>query len=333
MTGLTDQWLRMEFQDHARTIDPPADLHQESMRRARATRKRRKGLQAAFTVGMAAVVTGVIVIVTGALSPSSTPAPADPAPATRTFDLYFVDMGRINSTQQPTLVSEPVTVPNTGDKPLDIVNALMGSVAEGQGTNGFNFSSDGQNPVAEVNAVTVGPDVITVDLDRDVWDPYPLIRCRCPSGDIVMQQLVWTLDSALNSTLPVLLTINGEPARGIWLQQLDGPVSLKTVPVERSSVSTTLECENNLRSSGEPDYGLPGEPNTEEPLDQAARFVDGTGTRRDYPDVESVLAEQQPTAQIIALVSDDKSVGILRYENDDTLGWHLTSTEQCSPKR
>ena len=71
MTGLTDQWLRTEFQDHARTIDPPADLHQQSMWRARATRKRRKGLQAAFTVGLAAAVTGVIVIVTGALPSAS----------------------------------------------------------------------------------------------------------------------------------------------------------------------------------------------------------------------------------------------------------------------
>ena len=103
--------------------------------------------------------------------------------------------------------------------------------------------------------------------------------------------------------------------------------------VEQSSVSTTLECENDLRSTGQPDYALPAEPITEEPLDQTARFVDGTGTRRDYPDVEVVLADQQPTAQIIALVSKDKSVGILRYENDDALGWHLISVEQCSPMR
>lgn len=103
--------------------------------------------------------------------------------------------------------------------------------------------------------------------------------------------------------------------------------------VVRSSVSTSLECENSLRSTGQPDYVLPAEPITEEPLEQAARFVDGTGTRRDYPDIEIVLADQQPKAQIIALVSNDKSVGILRYENDDALGWHLTSTEQCSPKR
>jgi hypothetical protein len=227
VTSLTDQWLRTEFQDHARTIDPPADLHQESMRRARATRKRRKGLQAGLTVGLAAAVTGVIVIVAGALSPSSAPAPAGPAPATWTFDLYFVDMAGINNTQQPTLVSEPVTVPNTGDKPLDIVNALMGSVAEGKGTNGFNFSSEGQYPIAKVNSVTVDPDVIVVDLDRNVWDPYPAANCLCPSGDMVMQQLVWTLNSALDRTLPVLLTINGEPARGIWFHRLNGPVSME----------------------------------------------------------------------------------------------------------
>ena len=70
--------------------------------------------------------------------------------------------------------------------------------------------------------------MITVDLDRDVWDPYPNVDCHCPPGDIVMQQLVWTLDTALDSTLPVLLTINGEPARGIWVHQLDGPVSMES---------------------------------------------------------------------------------------------------------
>jgi hypothetical protein len=241
-------------------------------------------------------------------------------------------MPAVDSDQRPTLFAESTTVPNSGDKPLDVVAALLAADRRGdQGINGFNLFFD--EPIADVNAVTVGAEAITVDLDREVWDPYPNVDCDCPPGDIVMQQLVWTLNEALDTTLPVLLTINGQPARGIWFERLYGPVWMEPVVSEPASVSTTLECDNNLRSTGTPDYGMPANPNTEQPLDQAARFVQGTGVRRDYPDVEIVLAEEQPTAQVIALVSNAKSVGILRYENDDTLGWHLVSTAQCSPKR
>ncbi|MCZ3386268.1 MAG: GerMN domain-containing protein, partial [Actinomycetia bacterium] len=92
--------------------------------------------------------------------------------------------------------------------------------------NGFNFGYDARYPIAEVNSVIVDSDVITVDVDQDVWDPYPNIDCvACPPGELVMQQLVWTLHGALDTDLPVLLTVNGEPARGIWLHRLDGRVA------------------------------------------------------------------------------------------------------------
>ena len=327
-----DQQLRDLFSEKAATVGPPPPLP-DDLRVVSATRWWRRRPQW-LLVPAAAVVTATVVIAVAVVSQNNAVTqPAAPASSAWTFDLYFVVMPGINSTEQPTLVSEPVTVPNTGDQPLDIVNALIGSVAEDEGTNGFNFSSEGQYPIAKVNSVSLDSDVIVVDLDRTVWDPYPNIDCFCPPGDMVMQQLAWTLNQALDTTLPVLLTINGQPARGIWFHKLNGPVSMEPVVSEPASVSTTLECDNNLRSTGTPDYGIPADPNTEEPLDQAARFVEGTGIRRDYPDVEIVLAEEQPTAQVIALVSNDKSVGILRYENDDTLGWHLASTAQCSPKR
>ena len=238
MTHRTDQWLHDQFQAQAQTIEVPAALHGETLQRARAARTRHRGIRAALAVGAAALVTGVLVIVTGSLSPATTPAAPAPTPASWTFDLFFVDMGGINSTRPPSLVSEQVTVPNTGDQPLDIVNALMGSVAEGDGVNGFNFSSTGGSPIAEVNSVTVIPNkLITVDLDRDVMDPHPTWDCNCPPGDVVMQQLVWTLGAALGNPLPVLLTINGDPARGIWGHRLDGPVYLEQV---QSSIDREL---------------------------------------------------------------------------------------------
>jgi hypothetical protein len=153
-------------------------------------------------------------------------APTTQAESTWTFDLYFVEMPPVGDDRQPTLFAEPVTVPNTGDKPFDVVDALLATsrTYEARGVNGFNLFFE--HPIAEVNSVIVGADVITVDLDREVWDPYPTVDCNCPPGEVVMQQLVWTLDKALDSTLPVLLTINGEPARGIWFHRLDGPVAM-----------------------------------------------------------------------------------------------------------
>jgi hypothetical protein len=40
-----------------------------------------------------------------------------------------------------------------------------------------------------------------------------------------MQQLVRTVQRALDSDDPVALTVNGRPARGIWLTPLNGPVA------------------------------------------------------------------------------------------------------------
>ena len=69
--------------------------------------------------------------------------------------------------------------------------------------------------------------LVTVDLTEDVWDPYPNIDLEDPpDGRLVTQQLVWTVLGALGTDAPVLVTVDGEPARGIWLHRLDGPVTL-----------------------------------------------------------------------------------------------------------
>ena len=72
----------------------------------------------------------------------------------------------------------------------------------------------------------MGDGIITVDINQSLWDPYESARCRpCPPGELVMQQLVWTVQSALESDDPVALTVNGKPARGIFLAPLNGPVA------------------------------------------------------------------------------------------------------------
>jgi hypothetical protein len=139
----------------------------------------------------------------------------------------LVTGGGIGDQREPFgLARYPTSVPSTGDEGWDAVNALLTTVApDGHATNGFNYSSDARWPAASVNSVTVDEDKVVVDLDHTVWDPYPTSDCNCPPGDVVMQQLVWTLHDTLNTDLPVLLTINGEPAKGIWFYELTGPVA------------------------------------------------------------------------------------------------------------
>jgi hypothetical protein len=124
------------------------------------------------------------------------------------------------------IAAQTVTTDNTGDPGLDAVRALLTSRPPNpELANGFDFLTIKPRPITTVNDVSPGDGVITVDLSEEVWDPYPNVRCgSCPSGDIVTQQLVWTVQTALNSTDPVLVTVNGEPARGIWMDPLDGPV-------------------------------------------------------------------------------------------------------------
>lgn len=140
--------------------------------------------------------------------------------------VVLVDPPAIGTDEKSKLITYPATVPATGDTARDAVNALLTTVAsDGKAINGFNRGYDGRYPIAKVNFVRVDSDVITVDLDREVWDPYPTADFGAgPTGNVVMQQLVWTLDGVLDTNLPVLLTVNGVPARGIWFYRLDGPV-------------------------------------------------------------------------------------------------------------
>lgn len=242
MSPTTEEWLHGQFDSYAEQVQPPAELRQRTLDRARHARSQRRVTQGTLTAALAVVATGVVLVSAGVFTNSAEPKPASPRPVPTpwTFDLYFVDMPPLaaGESQSPVLVTEPVTVPNTGDKPTDVMNALLTTTnTSGTHVNGFDMFSHDEGPIAWANSVTVGQDLITVDLDRSVWDPYPSVDCDCPSGSIVMQQLVWTLDSSLETDLPVELTINGEPARGIWMHPLDGPVEADPAALHQGSSS------------------------------------------------------------------------------------------------
>lgn len=232
MTTPTEQLLRQRFRSAATTIEAPPDLQAGALRRARVARTRRRSVQGAMAVGLAAAVAALVVLVPFDLSPRS-PGPATGTSTSWSVDLYFLAPDRRDwGWAGDRLVAEMVSVTSSGDKPLDVARALFAATPSGNAVNGFKpFIRLDPEPIADVNAVEVTDDLITVDLDREVWDPYPAIDCDCPSGEAVMQQLVWTLDRALGVDLPVLLTVDGEPAEGIWLHELDGPVSREMNPI------------------------------------------------------------------------------------------------------
>jgi hypothetical protein len=81
-------------------------------------------------------------------------------------------------------------------------------------------------PVAEVLAVTHVEGEIVVDIDHDMYDPFPAADVTfAPDGRLTLQQLVLTVQAALDTDDPVRLRTNGGPSRGVWFTPFDWPVA------------------------------------------------------------------------------------------------------------
>ena len=169
------------------------------------------------------------------LSPAPITIPVDTsklAPDADVLETYDVDIaliepGYFGNWETRGLVWHPVSIESDGGVGEATVIALLNtpSPARQTGINGMNLGF-GVEPIAVVRSVEVRGGVIVVDLDREVVDPYPTHDCNCPRGEIVMQQLVWTVNGALNADLPVQVTAEGQPADNFWGHPLDGPVAL-----------------------------------------------------------------------------------------------------------
>ncbi len=147
-------------------------------------------------------------------------------PATHTADVFVVHGDR---DADAVLRGEPVRMRSSGEtdehRAEDAVSALIAWQPDDEVDvrNGWQLITD--EPIAELRSVAHRKDVVVVDLDRAVWDPYPAYDMEPIDGHLAMQQLVWTVWAALDTRDPVLLTIRGTPARGIWFDRLDGPVA------------------------------------------------------------------------------------------------------------
>jgi hypothetical protein len=146
-----------------------------------------------------------------------------------TVDVYFI-------TSQAKLASEQVTMDSTGDRGVDAVTALIyAQPTEPNHTNAWSIMAHGANDTADAGAgvlsVSHADGVVTVELDSHVPEGAPIANCPrpgacplAPSGTVVLQQLVYTVQAALDTTDPVVLTDQGDPARMVFFTSINGPI-------------------------------------------------------------------------------------------------------------
>lgn len=79
-----------------------------------------------------------------------------------------------------------------------------------------------EEPIAELLSVSQEDGVIVVNLDRDMFDPFPAASLTIvPDGRLTYRQLVRTVHAAYGSDDPVQLNAQGKDARGVWGYPVD----------------------------------------------------------------------------------------------------------------
>lgn len=120
--------------------------------------------------------------------------------------------------------SAGVNVTSSGNVGLDAVQALLDTPSQRGYANywhGYHTVPPDSGPIAEVNDVTHTGAVVTVDFDRPLTtDLADMQRSLAPT---ILQQLVFTVQSALRTYNPVEITINGEPAQQAFGMPLTNP--------------------------------------------------------------------------------------------------------------
>jgi hypothetical protein len=108
---------------------------------------------------------------------------------------------------------------SSGDVGVDAVQALMQPRDVEPFTNMWQFTD------AEIASVLQGDGVLVADFSSPVRLVCNMDVCPELRGEAALQQLVWTLDSALRTDDPVLITVDGEPATEVFGTPVDGPVA------------------------------------------------------------------------------------------------------------
>ena len=139
-------------------------------------------------------------------------------PETATYDVWLVDGDHLAATR--------VTVTRTGRPGEEALRALLAQPPTDRLFNAWNIQ--GMGSAARVVRVEHRKGVVRVELDPEhsLRDPYPLYdSARAGVGRLAVQQVVRTVQDALDTHDPVLLSVRGRPVRELWLKHLDQPVS------------------------------------------------------------------------------------------------------------
>jgi Immunoglobulin-like domain of bacterial spore germination/Sporulation and spore germination len=122
------------------------------------------------------------------------------------------------------LISGGFTVRSTGDVGVDAVEALLNGRVARFGNPWSGLGSGQPQPIAEVNDVTHADDAVTVDFDRPLSASASLEGDGGSFGELTLQQLVLTVQSALRTDDPVQITIEGSPATEAFGVPLSDPL-------------------------------------------------------------------------------------------------------------
>jgi hypothetical protein len=239
MNDRTESALREALHERGEQISPTPALPGILHRAARTKAPRRRWLPTgAVALASAGLVTaGVLVFAPGSSEkPEGLPAASDsPSEAVDTAEPVTVEPGTVvpmaihyvSDFMGGTLVSGEFEVESTGDIGVDAVRTLMEAADRRGFWNWWTMVNwDETDQRTEVNSVLVGEDVITVDFSREVTTDCPdTASCVAVDSGTALQQLVYTLHSALRTDLPVLVTVDGAPADRAFDKRLDNPVT------------------------------------------------------------------------------------------------------------
>jgi hypothetical protein len=135
-----------------------------------------------------------------------------------------VDLAVWYHTPGDQLISGGFTVRSTGDVGVDAVEALLNGRVPRFGNPWSGLGSGQPQPIAEVNDVTHADDVVAVDFDRPLSASASMEGDGGSFGELTVQQLVLTVQSALRTEDPVQITIEGTPATEAFGVPLSGPL-------------------------------------------------------------------------------------------------------------
>lgn len=176
-------------------------------------------------VATAGLIAAAILIFGPGTEQRTTPPPAESC-AVKVHQGCRVDFALyLNRPNLMTLVGTDATVTSSGNVGLDAVRALLQAKSTDTAVNpwhGYDTTSPDSGPIAGVNSVTQDPGSVTVDFDRQLTTD--LASLQGPAiGKRIVQQLVLTVQSALRTQSPIMITVNGKPADEAFGYQLAIP--------------------------------------------------------------------------------------------------------------